>query len=270
VSADDRGPDGARAPERDAVVEVRELRKSFGALEVLKGISFTVRQGDVLSVIGASGSGKSTLLRCVNLLEQPTSGEIYVGGQPMGFRVDAHGRRRPDSPRNVSRLRREIGMVFQHFNLWPHMTVLGNVMEAPLRVRKLPRAQARQIALDYLRRVNLLDKRDEYPARLSGGQQQRVAIARALAMQPKLMLFDEATSSLDPELTAEVLAVMRDLARDGMTMIVVTHEMGFAREVSTRVMFLHDGVVDEEGDPDDVLVRPRSERCRQFLSKVLR
>ena len=269
VSVDGRGHDGERAADQ-TVVDVRGLRKSFGTLEVLKGISFTVRQGDVLSVIGASGSGKSTLLRCVNLLEQPTSGEIYVAGQPMGFRVDAQGRRQPDSLRNVSRLRREIGMVFQQFNLWPHMTVLGNVMEAPLRVRKLPRAQSRQIALDYLQRVNLLDKRDEYPARLSGGQQQRVAIARALAMQPKLMLFDEATSSLDPELTAEVLAVMRDLARDGMTMIVVTHEMGFAREVSTRVMFLHDGVIDEEGDPDSVLGSPRSERCRQFLSKVLR
>jgi len=237
---------------------------------VLKGISFTVRQGDVLSVIGASGSGKSTLLRCINLLEQPTSGDVYVAGKPMGFRLDEHGRRQPDSLRNVGRLRTEIGMVFQQFNLWPHMTVLGNVMEAPLRVRKLPKAQARRIALDYLRRVDLLDKQDEYPARLSGGQQQRVAIARALAMQPALMLFDEATSSLDPELTAEVLAVMRDLARDGMTMIVVTHEMGFAREVSTRVMFLHDGLIDEEGEPDRVFGSPRSERCRQFLSKVFR
>jgi ABC-type histidine transport system ATPase subunit len=269
-AVDGRGADGARPPDPAAVLEVRGLRKAFGALEVLKGISFSVRPGDVLSVIGASGSGKSTLLRCVNLLEQPTSGEIYVGGQPMGFRLDADGRRYPDSQQNVNRRRREIGMVFQQFNLWPHLTVLGNVMEAPYRVRKLQKAEARRLALDYLGRVNLLDKRDEYPARLSGGQQQRVAIARALAMQPKLMLFDEATSSLDPELTAEVLAVMRDLAQDGMTMIVVTHEMGFAREVSTRVMFLHDGLVDEEGDAEQVFGRPRSERCRQFLSKVLR
>ena len=270
VSIDGHGADGARPADPDAVVEVRRLRKAFGPLEVLKGISFSVRPGNVLSVIGASGSGKSTLLRCVNFLEQPTSGDVYVAGQPMGFRLDAAGRRQPGSQQSVNRLRREIGMVFQQFNLWPHMTVLGNVMEAPLRVRKLARAEARRVALDYLGRVNLLDKRDEYPARLSGGQQQRVAIARALAMQPKVMLFDEATSSLDPELTAEVLAVMRDLARDGMTMIVVTHEMGFAREVSTRVMFLHDGLVDEEGDADRVFGRPQSERCRQFLSKVLR
>ena len=251
-------------------MEVHDLHKSFGTLKVLDGISFEVRQGDVLSVIGASGSGKSTLLRCINLLEQPTSGEIRLAGTPMGFRIDERGRRHPDSLRNINRMRMEVGMVFQQFNLWPHMTVLGNVAEAPRRVRKLSRDGARQIALDYLARVGLLDKQDEYPARLSGGQQQRVAIARALAMQPKLMLFDEATSSLDPELTGEVLAVMRGLAGDGMTMIVVTHEMGFAREVSTRVMFLHEGRIEEDGPPEHVFSDPRSERCRQFLSKALR
>jgi ABC-type histidine transport system ATPase subunit len=254
----------------DVVVDVRDLHKSFGTLTVLDGISFEVRQGDVLSVIGASGSGKSTLLRCINLLEQPTSGEIRLAGAPMGFRVDERGQRHPDSLRNINRMRMEVGMVFQQFNLWPHMTVLGNVAEAPRRVRKLASERARQVALDYLARVGLLDKQDEYPARLSGGQQQRVAIARALAMQPRLMLFDEATSSLDPELTGEVLAVMRGLARDGMTMIVVTHEMAFAREVSTRVMFLHEGRIEEDGPPDRVFTDPRSERCRQFLSKALR
>ena len=195
--------DGGSAPlpaptSPDVVVEVRDLHKSFGRLTVLDGISFEVRQGDVLSVIGASGSGKSTLLRCINLLEQPTSGEIRLAGAPMGFRVDEQGRRRPDSLRNINRMRMNVGMVFQQFNLWPHMTVLGNVAEAPRRVRKLASERARQVALDYLARVGLLDTQDEYPARLSGGQQQRVAIARALAMQPRLMLFDEATSSLDP------------------------------------------------------------------------
>jgi len=250
------------------VVEVVDLHKSFGALEVLKGVSFDVQEGDVLSVIGASGSGKSTLLRCLNHLEQPTSGEIYIAGEPMGFRI-SKGRRRADSQANISRMRMEIGMVFQQFNLWPHMTVLGNVMEAPERVRGLSAAEAREVAIFFLDKVGLLDKRDEYPARLSGGQQQRVAIARALAMRPKVMLFDEATSSLDPELTGEVLDVMRALADDGMTMMVVTHEMGFAREVSDRVIFLHNGLIEEEGPPAELFERPRSERLRQFLSKIL-
>jgi ABC-type histidine transport system ATPase subunit len=214
-------------------ISVVDVHKSFGPLAVLKGVSFDVPRGAVVSMIGASGSGKSTLLREIN------------------------------------RLRRDLGMVFQQFNLWPHMTVLGNVVEAPRRVRGLERGAARSLALECLRRVHLLDKSDEYPARLSGGQQQRVAIARALAMQPKAMLFDEATSSLDPELTDEVLAVMRDLARDGTTMIVVTHEMRFAREVSDRVLFLHNGLIEEEGPPEQVFGAPKSERCRQFLSKYL-
>jgi octopine/nopaline transport system ATP-binding protein len=241
-------------------ISVVDVHKSFGPLAVLKGVSFDVPRGAVVSMIGASGSGKSTLLRCINRLETPSAGEIYVDGEPM------HNLR---SIAEINRVRRDLGMVFQQFNLWPHMTVLGNVVEAPRRVRGLERDAARALALECLRRVHLLDKSDEYPARLSGGQQQRVAIARALAMQPKAMLFDEATSSLDPELTDEVLAVMRDLARDGTTMIVVTHEMRFAREVSDRVLFLHNGLIEEAGPPEEVFGAPKSERCRQFLSKYL-
>jgi ABC-type histidine transport system ATPase subunit len=248
---------------------VADLHKAFGPLEVLKGLSFEVHRGDVVSIIGASGSGKSTLLRCINHLETPTSGEVYIEGRPMGFRIDGAGRRRPDSTASINRLRMDIGMVFQQFNLWPHMTVLQNVMEAPVHVRKLPAAQARDVAMHYLTKVDLLDKRDEYPVRLSGGQQQRVAIARALAMQPKVMLFDEPTSALDPELTGEVLEVMATLAAEGMTMLVVTHEMGFARRASSRILFLHNGQIEEDGTPAEVLVSPRSERCRQFLSRVL-
>jgi ABC-type histidine transport system ATPase subunit len=250
-------------------ISVVDVHKSFGPLAVLKGVSFEVPRGAVVSMIGASGSGKSTLLRCINHLETPSAGEIYIDGEPMHFRVDSDGRRQPRPIAEINRLRRDLGMVFQQFNLWPHMTVLGNVVEAPRRVRGLKRSEATELALECLRRVHLLDKAEEYPARLSGGQQQRVAIARALAMQPKAMLFDEATSSLDPELTDEVLAVMRDLARDGTTMIVVTHEMRFAREVSDRVLFLHNGLIEEAGPPEEVFGAPRSERCRQFLSKYL-
>jgi ABC-type histidine transport system ATPase subunit len=249
-------------------ISVVDVHKSFGPLAVLKGVSFDVPRGSVVSMIGASGSGKSTLLRCINHLETPSAGEIYIDGEPMHWRA-VDGRRRPRPIAEINRLRRDLGMVFQQFNLWPHMTVLGNVVEAPRRVRGLKRSEARELALECLRRVHLLDKTEEYPARLSGGQQQRVAIARALAMQPKAMLFDEATSSLDPELTDEVLAVMRDLARDGTTMIVVTHEMRFAREVSDRVLFLHDGLIEEAGPPEEVFGAPKSERCRQFLSKYL-
>jgi ABC-type histidine transport system ATPase subunit len=220
-------------------------------------------------MIGASGSGKSTLLRCINHLETPTSGEIFIDGVPLGVATDAAGRRRPRPLAEINRLRRDLGMVFQQFNLWPHMTVLGNVIEAPMRVRGLSRAQATELGRAALARVQLSEKTDEYPARLSGGQQQRVAIARALAMQPKVMLFDEPTSSLDPELTEEVLNVMRGLAEDGTTMIVVTHEMRFAREVSDVVMFLHNGTIEEQGPPEQVFGRPSSERCRQFLSKFL-
>ena len=255
--------------ENEVVVQVVDLHKYFGKLEVLKGISFEVRESDVLSIIGASGSGKSTLLRCINNLEQPTSGEVYITGQPMAFRIDEKGVRRPASQRTINKLRMEIGMVFQLFNLWPHLTVLENIMEAPVQVRKLAVPEARDIAMYFLEKVDLLDKRDEYPARLSGGQQQRVAIARALAMKPKVMLFDEPTSSLDPELMGEVLEVMGNLAKDGMTMIVVTHEIGFAKEASNRILFLHNGIIEEEGTPEEILKNPKSERCRQFLSKIL-
>jgi ABC-type histidine transport system ATPase subunit len=256
-------------PASGPILRCSNLRKSFGTNEVLRGISFDVHTGAVLTIIGASGSGKSTLLRCLNHLEQPTSGEIYLEGEPVGMRVRANGTRVADTAANIARMRAKIGMVFQQFNLWPHMTALQNVTEALIQVKGLARAKAQEIGRNTLAKVNLLNKADEYPARLSGGQQQRVAIARALAMSPKVMLFDEATSSLDPELTGEVLEVMRQLAKEGMTMVVVTHEMGFAREVSDRVIFLHEGQIDQDGTPEDVFVKPTSERCRKFLASVL-
>ncbi len=251
-------------------ISVVDLHKKFGALEVLKGVSFDVQRGSVVSMIGASGSGKSTLLRCINYLEKPTSGDIFIDGQSLQFHADAAGTRRNRSVAQINLIRRDLGMVFQQFNLWPHMTVLENVTEAPRHVRGMSRKAAVEAARASLHRVHMLDKADAYPARLSGGQQQRVAIARALAMQPKVMLFDEATSSLDPELTDEVLAVMRDLARDGTTMIVVTHEMGFAREVSDHVMFLHNGLIEEQGPPQALFSTPQSQRLQQFLHKSLR
>ncbi len=259
-------------------IRVIDLRKSFGTHEVLKGVSFDVERGTVVSMIGASGSGKSTLLRCINHLEAPSAGDILIDGESICWRQDpaggepghADGPRRPRPLGEINRIRRELGMVFQQFNLWPHLSVLENVIEAPRRVRGLSRRDAVEQGEACLRRVHMLDKAREYPARLSGGQQQRVAIARALAMRPKAMLFDEATSSLDPELTDEVLAVMRDLAGDGTTMIVVTHEMAFAREVSDRVMFLHNGLIEEQGPPSDLFGAPRSERLRQFLAKTTR
>ena len=253
----------------DVLVKIVDLHKYFGDLEVLKGISLEVRQGDVLTMLGASGSGKTTLLRCINYLEEPTSGDIYVDGRPMGFRIDENDRRRHARQSEINALRTEIGMVFQQFNLWPHMTAFENIIEAPLRVRKQKKGEVHEIGMRLLEKVDLLDKKDQYPARLSGGQQQRVAIARALAMQPKVMLFDEPTSSLDPELIGEVLSVMRTLAEEGTTMIVVTHEIGFAREVSDRVMLLHNGLIEEEGSPDEVIMNPKSERSRQFFSTIL-
>jgi ABC-type polar amino acid transport system ATPase subunit len=245
------------------MVRVIGLRKAFGALEVLRGIDLDIAKGEVVCVIGPSGSGKSTLLRCLALLEAPTAGEIWMEGE----RIAAAGRHRT-LERKVRRQRPEIGMVFQQFNLWPHRTALGNIIEAPMLVKKLSRAEAVEIAEALLAKVGLTDKRDEYPARLSGGQQQRVAIARALAMRPKVMLFDEVTSALDPELVQEVLQVMRGLAREGMTMIVVTHEMSFAREVADRVIFMDQGVIVEEGQASDMLDAPRHERTRRFLSKL--
>ena len=250
-------------------IRVVDVHKRFGTIDVLRGVSFDVHRGNVVSMIGASGSGKSTLLRCINHLETPTSGDIFIDGESLCFRGDGKDDRKPRPLAEINRIRRDLGIVFQQFNLWPHMTVLDNVIEAPHRVRGLSRKEARAIGEECLRRVHLEDKTMEYPARLSGGQQQRVAIARALAMRPKVMLFDEPTSSLDPELTDEVLGVMRELAADGTTMIVVTHEMGFAREVSDRVMFLHNGSIEEEGPPEQMFGAPKSERFRQFISKHL-
>jgi octopine/nopaline transport system ATP-binding protein len=248
-------------------IRVVDVHKRFGTLEVLRGISFDVHGGNVVSVIGASGSGKSTLLRCINYLEKPNSGEVYIEGEPLGSRIDAGGRRRPRPLADINKMRRELGVVFQQYNLWPHMTVLGNVVEAPIRVRRLPRAEATALAEECLRRVQLTDKAGEYPARLSGGQQQRAAIARALAMRPRAILFDEPTSSLDPELVGEVLRVIRELAGEGRTMLIVTHEMAFAAEVSSRVIFLNDGRIEEEGPPAQVFDAPVSERCRAFVMR---
>jgi polar amino acid transport system ATP-binding protein len=259
----------AAVPPGEPMIRIEALRKSFGALEVLKGIDLTVARGEVVCLIGPSGSGKSTLLRCINFLEEPTSGLVSLDGEPVGYRVDAAGRRVRDSARRINAMRARIGIVFQSYNLWPHKTALGNVMEALVVVRRRPPVEARQVGLAMLDRVGLREKADEYPSRLSGGQQQRVAIARALAMEPEVMLFDEVTSALDPELVGEVLKVMRALAADGMTMVVVTHEMGFAREVADRVVFMDGGVIVEEGPPDVVLGRPRNERTRRFLARVL-
>jgi polar amino acid transport system ATP-binding protein len=251
-----------------AMVNAEAVRKRFGRLEVLKGITLEVQPGEVMCLLGPSGSGKSTFLRCINHLEKIHSGRLSVDGELVGYR-QVGDRLHELRESEIARKRAEIGMVFQHFNLFPHMTALDNVTCAPVRVKKLAREGARERARELLGRVGLADKLDAYPAQLSGGQQQRVAIARALAMEPKLMLFDEPTSALDPELVGEVLAVMKQLARDGMTMIVVTHEIGFAREVADTVVFMDEGVVVESGSPADVLTAPRHERTRSFLSKVL-
>ena len=240
------------------MIQVRNLHKSFGQSEVLKGIDCDVQKSEVVCVIGPSGSGKSTFLRCLNMLEEITSGDVVV---------DGHNLRDPQTDINL--LRTEVGMVFQQFNLFPHKSVIENIMLAPLKVRKVSREDARVRALALLEKVGLRDKADSYPRQLSGGQQQRVAIARALAMEPKVMLFDEPTSALDPELVGEVLGVMKQLALEGMTMVVVTHEMGFAREVADRVMFMDEGVIVEEGEPERIFTEPQSERTKTFLDKVL-
>ena len=250
------------------MVKAENVHKYFGRLEVLKGIDLEVRGGEVCCVIGPSGSGKSTFLRCVNHLEKLNAGRIWVDGDLIGYR-EAGGKLHELREKEVAAQRRAIGMVFQRFNLFPHMTALENVMEAPVRVRGESRAKAREAAVGLLRRVGLGDKVDSYPSALSGGQQQRVAIARALAMRPKLMLFDEPTSALDPELVGEVLDVMKDLAREGMTMVVVTHEIGFAREVGDSLVFMDGGVVVESGPPRDVIANPRHDRTKSFLAKVL-
>ena len=252
----------------EPMVKAEAVHKRFGRLEVLKGIDLEVKRGEVMCVLGPSGSGKSTLLRCINHLEKINAGRLYVDGDLVGYR-EADGKLHELREDEVARKRAEIGMVFQHFNLFPHMTALENVALAPIRVKGVPRSDARNRAQQLLQRVGLGDKLETYPVALSGGQQQRVAIARALAMEPKLMLFDEPTSALDPELVGDVLDAMRQLARDGMTMIVVTHEMGFAREVADEVVFMDEGVVVESGPPAEVLGSPRHARTRSFLSKVL-
>jgi polar amino acid transport system ATP-binding protein len=257
----------------DIMVEIRGVHKEFGhgphAVHVLRGIDLSVRRGTVTVILGPSGSGKSTLLRCINELEDITAGEVIVEGERMGYRVDGNGVVHRLHPKVIARQRRRIGMVFQRFHLFPHMTALENLMEAPMQVRGLSRSEARSRALALLERVGLADRASYYPAQLSGGQQQRVAIARALAMDPDLMLFDEPTSALDPELVCEVLAVMKDLAQSGMTMIVVTHEIGFAREVADSVMFMDQGLVVEQGPPAAVLDSPQEQRTRDFLAHVL-
>jgi len=248
------------------MLDVVDLHKRFGNLEVLKGVSLTAQQGDVISMIGASGSGKSTFLRCINLLEIPDAGEVRVDGELIRMVPARGGGMRPADAKQVDRIRSRLGMVFQSFNLWTHMTVLENVIEAPVHVLGVPKVEAIARAEALLAKVGIDDKRDQYPAHLSGGQQQRCAIARALAMEPQVMLFDEPTSALDPELVGEVLRVMRQLAEEGRTMIIVTHEMRFAREVSDTVVFLHQGRIEEQGPPEQVFEAPRSERCRQFLA----
>lgn len=247
---------------------VEDLHKSFGALNVLKGVSLTAHQGDVISMIGASGSGKSTFLRCINLLEIPDAGDVRVSGELIQMSKLPGGGQKPADSKQVDRIRSTLGMVFQNFNLWSHMTVLENVIEAPVHVLKRSKADAIQQAEMLLAKVGIADKRDHYPSHLSGGQQQRAAIARALAMDPQVLLFDEPTSALDPELVGEVLLVMRQLAEEGRTMIIVTHEMKFAREVSSEVVFLHEGRIEEQGAPEDVFGNPKSERCRQFLARA--
>ncbi|WP_043932949.1 amino acid ABC transporter ATP-binding protein [Bacillus sp. EB01] len=240
------------------MIKVENLHKYFGKLEVLKGIDYHVHEKEVVCVIGPSGSGKSTFLRCINLLEEITDGSIYVEGMKVN-----------DPDTDINDIRTEVGMVFQQFNLFPHMTILENVTMAPMLIRKTPKKEAEKLALDLLEKVGVLEKADNYPEQLSGGQQQRVAIARALAMKPKIMLFDEPTSALDPEMVKEVLDVMRQLAKEGMTMVVVTHEMGFAREVADRVVFMDGGYIVEQGKPEDLFGNPQHERTKAFLGKVL-
>ncbi|MFZ7134187.1 MAG: amino acid ABC transporter ATP-binding protein [Eubacteriales bacterium] len=240
------------------MIELKNLHKYFGDLEVLKGVDLTVNEREVVCLIGASGSGKSTLLRCINFLEKKTEGEIWIDGKLV-----------QETESNFNDIRQQVGMVFQRFNLFPHMTVLQNVMEGPLTVKKMSKEEAQKIAMELLEKVGIEEKADEYPAMLSGGQQQRVAIARSLAMEPKVILFDEPTSALDPELVGEVLKVMKDLAKEGRTMIVVTHEMGFAKEVADRVIFIHEGLIAEEGTAKEIFENPQHERLQNFLGQIL-
>ena len=239
------------------MIKITDLKKSFGELHVLNGVNLTIAEKEVVVIIGPSGSGKSTLLRCINYLEEPTGGSIVIDGIPLNGEA------------NINEVRKEVGMVFQRFNLFPHMDVMQNLMLAPMKVRGIKKEEAEATATKYLQKVGLLDKAHSYPDQLSGGQQQRVAIARALCMKPKALLFDEPTSALDPEMVNEVLDVMKELANEGMTMAVVTHEMGFAREVGDRVVFVDGGIIQEEGTPDELFKNPKTERCKSFLSKIL-
>ena len=247
-------------------LEIRNLHKRYGELEVLKGISLTARDGDVISILGSSGSGKSTLLRCINLLENPHEGQILVAGEELKLKKAKSGELVAADGKQINCMRSELGFVFQNFNLWPHMTILDNIIEAPRRVLGQSKAEAIEVAEALLAKVGIADKRHAYPSELSGGQQQRAAIARTLAMQPKVILFDEPTSALDPEMVQEVLSVIRALAEEGRTMLMVTHEMGFARQVSSEVVFLHQGLIEEQGSPDQVFDNPVSARCKQFMS----
>ncbi|SIP92699.1 ABC transporter ATP-binding protein [Marinobacterium stanieri] len=252
--------------EKKTALELIDIHKSYGSLEVLKGVSLSASDGEVISILGSSGSGKSTLLRCINLLERPSQGQIRIAGEELALTAGKDGDLQASNRRQLERMRAQVGFVFQGFNLWPHKSILENIIEAPTQVLKQPREQAVSRAKELLERVGLLSKADAYPANLSGGQQQRVAIARALAMDPQVLLFDEPTSALDPELVNEVLAVMRSLAEEGRTMLIVTHEMRFAREVSSQVVFLHQGQIEESGTPEEVFDRPRSQRVRDFMA----
>ena len=252
------GIDGANGKASKEMIKIKDLKKKYGNLEVLKGISTVIKEGEVISIIGPSGSGKSTFLRCINRLEEPTSGEIRIDGKNiLERRVD------------INKIREEVGMVFQHFNLYPHKTVLENITLGPIKLRKVSKPEAEKLAMELLEKVGLADKRDVYPNKLSGGQKQRVAIARALAMNPKIILFDEPTSALDPEMIGEVLEVMKELAHAGMTMIVVTHEMGFAKNVANRVFFMDGGYILEDARPSELFENPKTERAKEFLDKVL-
>ena len=250
-------------------LEVQDLHKRYGNHEVLKGVSLAAKAGDVISIIGSSGSGKSTFLRCINLLEQPHAGKILLNGEELKLVASKDGALKAADPKQLQRMRSRLSMVFQHFNLWSHMSALDNVMEAPVHVLGMDKQAAREKAEHYLAKVGVAHRKDAYPAHMSGGEQQRVAIARALAMEPEVMLFDEPTSALDPELVGEVLKVMQDLAQEGRTMVVVTHEMGFAREVADRVIFMDGGVIVEQGSPVEVFEETKEDRTKDFLSKVL-
>jgi ABC-type histidine transport system ATPase subunit len=256
-------------PAAPTAIVVEDIHKRFGQLQVLKGVSLSANEGDVIALIGSSGSGKSTLLRCINLLEIPDSGKVYIAGELIRMKQNRRRETVPEYPRQVDRIRSRLGMIFQHFNLWSHMTILENVIEAPVHVLKRPRKESVELAMTLLKKVGIDSKAGYYPSQLSGGQQQRAAIARALAMEPAALLVDEPTSALDPELVGEVLRVMQQLAEEGRTMLIATHEMDFARHVSSRVVFLHNGCVEEEGPPDRIFGQPASERCRQFLSGYL-